>query len=139
MANNPADPIVNKDRMREIAEEQNVGSHFDGESKREQTVGIDSQVVVDIFKRNVGPDAGTYFLRVSLRCTVNPLIITRYEIDLDKHNTEHEFLKEVEIGGAAIAETQCENRGAKWDCEWIGKQAREAARELLHDIEQQGS
>ena len=98
-------------------------------------VGIEEVVVVDIFKRMVGLDAGTYYLRVSLRCPVDPRIITRYEIDLDKYNTEADFLREVEIGGGAIAEAQCEKRGASWDCEWVAKQARDAAVELLHEIQ----
>ncbi len=135
---NPSQPLALSGLMKLVAEEQNVGGHFEGESERERRVGIDSMVVVDIFKRIVGVDAGTYYLRVSLRCPVNPQIITRYEIDLDKYNSEREFLNEVEIGGGAIAEAQCENRGAKWDCEWVAKQARAAAVELLHEIQKQG-
>jgi hypothetical protein len=135
---NPAQPLALSGLMKQIAEEQNVGGHFEGESERERKVGIDSMVVVDIFKRTVGIDAGTYYLRVSLRCPVNTQIITRYEIDLDKYSTESEFLKAVEIGGGAIAEAQCVNRGAKWDCEFVAKQARAAAVELLHEISKQG-
>ena len=134
---NPSQPLALSGRMKQVAEEQNVGGHFEGESERERKVGIDSTVVVDIFKRTVGLDAGTYYLRVSLRCPVDPRIITRYEIDLDKHSSERDFLKEVETGGGAIAEAQCENRGAKWDCEWVAKQARAAAVELLHEIQKQ--
>jgi len=135
---NPSQPLAISGLMKQIAEEQNVGGHFEGESQRERKVGIDEIVVVDIFKRLIGLDAGTYYLRVSLRCPVNPQIITRYEIDLDKYNSEAEFLYEVEIGGGAIAEAQCKNRGAKWDCEWVAKQARAAAVELLHEIQNQG-
>ncbi len=134
---NPSQPLALSGLMKQVAEEQNVGGHFDGESQRERKVGIDSLVVVDIFKRTVGFDAGTYYLRVSLRCPVDSRIITRYEIDLDKYNTEVEFLKEVEIGGGAIAEAQCEKRGAKWDCEFVAKQARAAAVELIHEIANQ--
>lgn len=135
---NPAQPLALSGRMKLVAEEQNVGGHFEGESERERDVGNNTLVVVDIFKRLVGLDAGTYYLRVSLRCPVDPRIITRYEIDLDKYNTETEFLKEVEIGGGAIAEAQCEKRGATWDCEFVAKQARAAAVELLHEIDKQG-
>lgn len=134
---NPSQPLALTGKMKLVAEEQNVGGHFDGESERERAVGHDTLVVVDVFKRNVGPDAGTYYLRVSLRCPVDPRIITRYEIDLDKYNSEAEFLREVEIGGGAIAEAQCTNRGATWDCEFVAKQAREAAVELLHEINKQ--
>jgi hypothetical protein len=134
---NPSQPLAISGRMKQVAEEQNVGGHFEGESERERKVGIDQEVVVDIFKRNVGVDAGTYYLRVSLRCPINPNIITRYEIDLDKYSTESEFLKAVQIGGGAIAETQCEKRGAQWDCEYVAQQAREAAAELLHEINKQ--
>ena len=134
---NPSQPLALKGKMKLVAEEQNVGGHFEGESERERDVGHNTLVVVDIFKRLVGIDAGTYYLRVSLRCPIDPRIITRYEIDLDKYNSEAEFLREVEIGGGAIAEAQCANRGAKWDCEWVAKQAREAAVELLHEIDKQ--
>lgn len=135
---NPSQPLALSGRMKQVAEEQNVGGHFEGESQRERKVGVEEVVVVDIFKRNVGLDAGTHYLRVSLRCPKDPRIITRYEIDLDKYDTEAEFLHEVEIGGGAIAEAQCKNRGATWDCEWVAKQARAAAVELLHEIQKQG-
>ena len=135
---NPSQPLALSGRMKQVAEEQNVGGHFEGESERERRVGHDTLVVVDVFKRTVGVDAGTYYLRVSLRCPVDPRIITRYEIDLDKYNSEAEFLREVEIGGGAIAEAQCEKRGAEWDCEFVAKQARAAAVELLHEISKQG-
>lgn len=137
MAKSPSDPLALSGKMKIVADEQAVGGHFEGESERERDVGHNALVVVDIFKRLVGLDAGTYYLRVSLRCPVNPQIITRYEIDLDKYNTEADFLKEVEWGGGAIAEAQCEKRGATWDCEWVAKQARAAAVELLHEIEKQ--
>lgn len=135
---NPSQPIALSGLMKQVAEEQNVGDRFEGESERERKVGVDEVVVVDIFKRLVGLDAGTYYLRVSLRCPVDTRIITRYHIDLDKYNSETEFLHAVEIGGGAIAEAQCKNRGATWDCEWVAKQARLAAVELLHEIQNQG-
>lgn len=134
---NPSQSLALRGRMKLVAEEQNVGGHFEGESERERDVGNNTLVVVDIFKRNIGPDAGTHYLRVSLRCPMDPRIITRYEIDLDKYSSEREFLDEVEKGGGLIAAAQCEKRGANWDCEWVAKQAREAAVELLHEIQQQ--
>jgi len=134
---NRAQPLALSGKMKVVAEEQNVGGHFDGESERERNVGNNTLVIVDIFKRLVGLDAGTYYLRVSLRCPIDSRIITRYEIDLDKYSTEAEFLREVEWGGGAIAERQCEKRGAQWDCEFVAKQARAAAVELLHEINKQ--
>lgn len=134
---NPSQPLALRGRMKQVAEEQHVGGHFEGESERERSVGVDAVVVVDIFKRTVGIDMGTHYLRVSLRCPIDTRIITRYEIDLDKYNTEAEFLRAVEVGGGAIAEAQCKNRGASWDCEWVAKQARAAAVELLHEIQKQ--
>lgn len=145
MADNPADSIVNKDKMRLVADESAVGDKFEGESERERKVGVDREVVVDIFKRKFGfledngavVKRGSYFLRVSLRSMIDPRIISRFEIDLDKHSTEGEFLKTVMVGGGAIAEADNENRGANWDCDYVAKQAYEAAKELLHDIDKQ--
>lgn len=134
---NPSTPLALRGKMKLVAGEQNVGGHFDGESERERDVGNNTLVVVDIFKRNIGPDAGTHYLRVSLRCPTNKKLITRHEIDLDKYSTEAEFLREVEWGGGAIAERQCEKWGASWDCEYVAKQARAAAVELLHEIDKQ--
>lgn len=134
---NPSQPLALRGRMKQVAEEQNVGGHFDGESERERRVGVDTMVVVDVFKRLIGLDAGTYYLRVSLRCPIDTRIITRYEIDMDKHHTEAEFLRAVETGGGLIAATQCEKRGANWDCEFVASQARAAAVELLHEIGKQ--
>lgn len=138
MSNNPSNPLVNKDRTRLVADEQNVGGHFEGESERERKVGHEELVVVDIFKRNVGPDAGTHFLRVSLRNPIRPNLIGRFEADLDRYSNEADFLKIVETGAGALAEDQCAKWGAKWDCEYVAKQAREAAKELMHDIAEQG-
>ncbi len=137
MARGPADTLVRKERSQIIAEEQDVGAHFDGESERERKVGVDREVVVDIFKRNLGKLAGTLFLRVSLRSMIKTDIILRYEIDLDRYSSESDFLKMVEVGAAALAEQDCERRGATWDCEYVGQQARKAAAELIHDIDDQ--
>jgi len=134
---NPSDPIVRKDIMRQWADEMLVGDRNEGESLRERTVGHSREVVVDVFRRRVGPDAGTYFLRVSLRSIMKPNIISRCEIDLDRYNTEREFLKHVHTCGGAVAEADNVNRGANWDCDYVAKQAVEAAKELLHDIEAQ--
>ncbi len=134
---NPNQPLAISGKMKLVAEEQNVGGHFEGESERERAVGHDTLVVVDVFKRNVGLDAGTYYLRVSLRCPTKPELITRYEIDLDRYDNEADFLKAVTWGGGAIAERQCEKWGASWDCEWVAAQARSAAVELLHEIDKQ--
>ena len=102
---------------------------------------MDQEDVVDICKRNVGPDAGTHFLRVSLvvpnRLFHGLKMTSRYEIDLDQYNNEADFLRVVEIGGGVLAERQCEKWGATWDCEHVAKQARAAAVELLHEIDTQ--
>lgn len=133
----PADTVIRKERSQVIAEEQDVGAHFDGESERERKVGVECEVIVDIFKRNIGKLAGTYFMRVSLRSMVRHALILRYEIDLDQYSSESDLLKMVEIGGAALAEQDCEVRGATWDCEHVGRQARKAATELMHDMDNQ--
>jgi len=103
---NPSDPIVRKDIMRQWADEMLVGDRNEGESLRERTVGHEREVVVDVFRRLVGPDAGTYFLRVSLRSIMPKWthIISRCEIDLDRYNTEREFLTHVRVCGGSVAE-----------------------------------
>ena len=136
---NPAQPLNLKDRLIQIAEEQQTGGYFDGESKRERGVGLDQEVVVDIFKRGFNPNAmekrpGTYFMRVSLRCPVRPDIITRYEIDIERYTSERELVAEAFKGGGIIATAQIEQRGAKWDPDYVAKQAGEAAREILAEI-----
>lgn len=139
MSNNPAQPLNLKDRLIRIAEEAHVGGHFEGESKRERKVGHDQEVVVDIFKRGRNPYAldqkpGTYFMRVSLRCPINPQIITRYEIDIERYTTERELMAEAYKGGGLVATAQIEQRGARWDPDYVAKQAAEAAKELLAEI-----
>ena len=141
MADNPAQPLTLKDRLIRVADEHAVGGHFDGESQRERKVGHDQEVVVDILKRGRNPyaldqQAGTYFMRVSLR---NPMPgktnrITRYEIDIERYTTERELLEQAFKGGGLVAQTQIENSGANWDPDYVAKQAAEAARELLSDI-----
>lgn len=134
MSNNPSNTLIDKDRTDVVADEQNVGGHFEGESERERKVGIEREVVVDVFKRRIGPDAGTHFLRVSLRNPVRSNLIGRFEADLDQYSNEADFLKIVEAGAGALAEDQCAKWGAEWDCEHVAKQACEAAKELLYDI-----
>ena len=46
---NPSQPLALSGRMKRVAEEQNVGGHFEGESERERDVGNNTLVVVDIF------------------------------------------------------------------------------------------
>lgn len=135
---NPSTPIIRKNLMRQWAEDQLTGDRNDGESKRERDVGHNKEVVVDIFRRDFGVDKGTYFLRVSLRSMISKQIIMRYEIDFDKHNSEDEFLADVQVGGAALAEADNLKRGANWDPGYVAEQAREASRELFHDMAEQG-
>lgn len=137
---NQGQPLLLVDRLKQVAEEQTVGGHFEGESKRERKVGHDQEVVVDIIKRGrtvnnvLAGTSGTYFMRVSLRCPMDPKIITRFEIDIERYSTERELLEQALAGGAAVAIAQIENRGARWDPDYVATQAREAMRELLHDI-----
>jgi len=120
--------------MRQWADEMLTGDRNEGESLRERKVGHSREVVVDVFRRRVGPDAGTYFLRVSLRSIMMTHIISRCEIDLNRYHTEREFLHHVMLCGGMVAEADNLNRGANWDCDYVAKQAVEAAKELLHDI-----
>lgn len=143
MSSNPAQPLTLKDRLIQIADEAHVGGHYEGESKRERKVGHDQEVVVDIFKRGRTPEtvlagtSGTYFMRVSLRCPMDPKIITRYEIDIERYTTERELMAEAFKGGGLVAVAQIENRGAQWDPDYVAKQAAEAAKELLAEINKQ--
>ena len=131
-----AQPILRKDKVINPAEEQEVGGHFEGESNRERMVGVDREVVVDIFKRTMGAAKDTYFMRVSLRSAVRSRMIYRSDIDLDKYSSEREFLHLVEVSGGALAEHDNE-KGANWDSAYVARQARAAAAELLHDIDEQ--
>lgn len=136
---NPAQPLTLRDRLIKVAEEHGVGGHFEGESKRERKVGYEQEVVVDILKRGRNPYAlddreGTYFMRVSLRNPIRPEMITRYEIDIERYTTEREFMAEAFKGGGLVAQTQIEKWGATWDPDYVAKQAAEAARELMAEI-----
>jgi hypothetical protein len=142
MANNPSQPLVLADRLKRIADEQNVGGHYEGESRRERKVGNNREVVVDIFKRGVNPyaldqKAGTYFMRVSLRSMIDSRIITRFEIDIDRYSTDSELCKQARIGGGVVSGSDNEKRGARWDTEYVANQAHEAIRELLAEITKQ--
>ena len=143
MARNPSDSIILRDRIKQVADEMDVGGHFEGESKRSRLVGRTAEVVVDILKRkksrmHLGPNAHDYFMRVSLRSVMKPWLITRYEIDIDKYSTERELIGAATLGGGVIAETQIENHNDKWDPDFVAKQAAEAMRELLVDLKQYG-
>ncbi len=131
-----ATPVLRKDRMRGLAEEQEVGGHFEGESLRERKVGITEEVVVDLFQRRLGALTGTYFMRVSLRSQIRYAKIYRSDVDLDRYTTEGDFLNMVAISGGALAEHDNEY-GAKWDTEYVAKQARKAAAELFREVNEQ--
>ena len=150
MTNNPGKAILLADRLKQIADEQQTGGHFEGESKRERRVGKDRQVVVDIIKRANNPyikpnsrdpkkaldtwKPNSYFMRVSLRDPIRTDIITRYEIDIDRYQSERELMAEAFKGGGLVATAQIENRGATWDPNEIAKLAAEAMKELLQEI-----
>ncbi len=128
-----ATPVLRKDRMHGLAEEQETGGHFEGESLRERKVGITEEVVVDLFQRKLGALTGTYFMRVSLRSQVRYAKIYRSDVDIDRYTTESDFLYHVEVSGGALAELDNEF-GAKWDTEYVAKQARKAASELFREV-----
>lgn len=132
-----AKPVIRKDEVSDVAEEQDVGGHFEGESNRERQVGHDREVVVDLFRRTRGLSAGTYFMRVSLRSAVRQRLIFRSDVDLDKYSSESDFLKLVEASGGALAEEDNIKYGSNWDIGYVAKQARQAAIELLHDLDEQ--
>ncbi len=129
-------PVLRKDRENLLAEEQETGGHFEGESLRERKVGIDHEVVVDLFERKLGALTGTYFMRVSLRSQMRYALIYRSDVDLDRYISESDFLNMVEISAGALAETDNE-KGARWDTEYIAKQARKAASELFREVNDQ--
>lgn len=137
MSNNPSDPIIRADIMRNWAEEQLVGDRYDAESLRAREVGIKREVNVEVFRRNQGPEIGTYFLRVSLRCRIKPTMVTQHNQDFDRYGSMEDFMRMVHIGGGAAAEHANMMRGNNFDPDYIGKVAVEAARELLMDIKQQ--
>jgi hypothetical protein len=138
MSFNPSQPIRLLDRLRDVAAEQSVGGHFEGESQRERKVGHTREVIVDIFKREANladlGRAGTYFMRVSLRSAVDSKIIYRHEIDISANTNERELTKMAMIAGGALAEEDCEKRGANWDIGRVAQAAEEAAKELLAEI-----
>ena len=144
MAHNPAQPLILIDRLKQIADEMNVGGDFEGESKRKAAPDTETMVVVDIFKRGLNPYAldqkpGTYFLRVSLPSrTVSPLtatrLITRYEIDIDRYSTERELMEQAWRGGGLIAAKQVEDHGERWDPDFVASQAAAAMKELLAEV-----
>lgn len=130
---NPADPLIGKARTNDIAEEMAVGDDFEGESVRERKVGVSEEVVVEIFKRNVGPYRGSFFLRTSIRSRVDSRIILRHNINIDKNSSDRDILAAVFLQAAALAEQDCELRGAMWDCEKTGLVAQKAARDMLKE------
>jgi len=129
-------PVLRKDRMHGLAEEQETGGHFEGESLRERKVGIEHEVVVDLFERKLGSLTGTYFMRVSLRSQIRHAKIYRSNVDLDRYINEHDFLYVVEVSAGALAERDNEF-GARWDTEHVAKQAREKASELFREVRDQ--
>lgn len=126
-------PVLRKDRQTGLAEEQETGGHFEGESLRERKVGIDREVVVDLFQRRLGNLVGTFYVRVSLRSQVRYARIYRTNVDLDRYVTEGDFLNMVAISAGALAETDNE-RGANWDTEYVARRAREGASEIFNEV-----
>jgi hypothetical protein len=138
MSTNPSQPIRLLDRLRTVAPEQSVGGHFEGESRRERKVGHTREVVVDIFRREANladlGKAGTYFMRVSLRSAIDPEIILRHDSDILPTTNERELIKIAMIAAGALAEQDCEVRGARWDPDTVAKAGEDAAKEILAEI-----
>ena len=104
-------------------------TRFSGEHKESnRRLGTESLVTVDLFKR---PNE-TFFMRVSLRSNVRPIIISRHEVDLDRYTGEREFLKMVLLDGGALAEHQDQTLGDSHDPAECAKAAVRAATEILH-------
>lgn len=131
-----AEPIDPKYRIdpRLINDEQKTGDPFEGESQKERHVGIHREVVCTIFKRR----DETFFVRVSLRSRVRPRHVVRYEVNLDRYIGESDFLKTVATAGGALAEDLYEKYGDNYDPDHIAKQAMEATREMLHEVNTAG-
>lgn len=106
-------------------------SRFSGENRKSNLdAGRQSLITVDLFKR---PN-NTFFMRVQLRSNVRPEILSRHEIDLDKHTNEADFIREVEIGAGALAEHQQVMYGDAHDPSECAKAAVEAAKEILAGV-----
>lgn len=136
MSNRPSQPVTDKDRMVNWADESDVGDHFAGESKRENRVGIDREVEVTLFKRNIGSDnPGTFFLRVSLGSQIKKGHLFRYDVDIERYSNDAELFKQVAIAAGALAERDIGAYGATWDPEYVASQAHAAAKELLKELQ----
>lgn len=102
---------------------------FAGEDKQKnKETGVESLVTVTLFQR---PNS-TFFVRVSLRSDIRKEVLSRFEVDLDGHGSEDDFLRAVEIAGGALAEHQHETYGDVHDPSDCAKAAKEAAYEILH-------
>lgn len=138
MAINKTHSLINKDRIKRIADEHDVGGYFEGESNRERKVGVQRVVVVDIFKRppEIIGTQPSYFVRVSLRSKLRPYIIHRWDVDVDHLTNEREFLSMVTTAAGALAENDIEKYGPGWNPDEVAKEGLEAGKEFLSDFKQ---
>ncbi len=137
MSRNPSDPLIKSGWLIDVAEEQAVGDRFEGESQRERMLGKSRMVVVDIFKRSRGPEAGTFFMRVALKSMIATRYIYRYNHDIDRYAPQRELCALGFIAGAALAERDNEQRAAKWDTIQVGEEAIREVKEALREIDRQ--
>ena len=137
MVRNPSDPLIKSGLILDVAEEQAVGDRFEGESQRERMLGKSRMVVVDLFKRSRGWEAGTFFMRVALKSMIDKRYIYRYNRDVDRYAPQRELCALAFIAGAALAEQDNEQRGAKWDTIQVGEEAIKEVKEALREIDKQ--
>ena len=109
-----------------------VGDRYEGECLRELRCGRSTPVTVSVYKRR----NGSHFLRVMVASKIKPKLYQRYHVDLDRYNSESEFLKVVLIGAGAAVEELCEKYGDPLDPAEIAKEAASAARRCLREIDE---
>lgn len=98
-------------------------------SQNRGRVGIDSIVMVDLFRR---PN-GNHYMIVKLRSVMRPELISYYSADMDKYTNQLDFLKEVGIAGGALATRQNELYLDHHDPAECVKVAVEIASDIMHN------
>lgn len=130
-ANNP---LGGWDKVFDIAGEQQVGDRFEGECLSERTVGRSRELGVAFFKREYGPEAGTYFLRVTIANPLDPRRKLRGHVDVDRYASERDFLHAAEVTAGAVAEDAHEKWGVLFKTHEVAKLARKATVNMLHAV-----
>jgi hypothetical protein len=127
------------ERFGRVPEEQNVGSHFEGESARDQRAGKDRMVTCTIYRRS---NDGSYFMRVSIKSkgTHAYNVKRQANCDIDRYASEGDLMKVATILGANAAIDDMEkNPGVMWDLGEVGRESREALREFFVELDSQDS